>query len=463
MDTKDQLIEKLLQKIAVLEQLVAQQAERIKILERRLAKNSNNSSKPPSSDGLAKSPRNRNRSLREKGRNKSGGQPGHLGKTLKQTQHPDRVICHTLTSCPACQCSLKKTESQDFTKRQVFDIPPPTLTVTEHQAEVKVCPDCRIRVTAAFPIGVNAPVQYGPVVQSYAVYLQAQQLLPQARLQQTLCDLFNVKLSAGTLDRLTKTVANHLQDFEATVLEAVKQAPLKHLDETGFRIVGKTQWLHVASNTDWTYYHHSAKRKSLLEDLEGTVVHDHWRPYYQLENVKHALCNAHHLRELKGLMEEKERWAHQMWRLLRLALQVKHHYGGKPIPQNKQRRLLNLYDRIVERGEAYHQALPPYKLKPKRGRTAQRSGCNLLRRLKGCRSDVTRFIAEVETPFTNNLAERDLRMMKVKQKISGCFRSEEGASHFIRLRTFLSTARKQGWNILDAISQAVVEDFLLPA
>jgi len=193
-----------------------------------------------------------------------------------------------------------------------------------------------------FPSGVNAPVQYGSVIQSYAVYFQKQQLLPEERLQQTFSDLFKLKIATATLNRFTEKVYPHLEEFEEAVFKQVKQASLKHLDETGFRIAGRTQWLHVASNADWTYYHHSPKRKSLLEGLTGTIVHDHWRPYYQLEKVKHVLCNAHHLRELKSLMEDKERWAHQMWRLLRFVLQIKHHYAGQSTPKDKQQRLLEI-------------------------------------------------------------------------------------------------------------------------
>ena len=180
-------------------------------------------------------------------------------------------------------------------KRQVFDIPPPTVTVTEHQAEVKACWCCQSRVRAHFPEGVSAPVQYGTVLQSYSVYLQTQQLLPEARIKQTISDLFNAPIACATTNRFSENVYKKLEDFEGATLKALQGAPLKHLDETGFRVNGKTQWLHVASNEQWTYYHYSPKRKSLLEDVSGTVVHDHWRPYYQMDNVNHVLCNAHHL------------------------------------------------------------------------------------------------------------------------------------------------------------------------
>ncbi len=463
MDDNAQLIETLLQRIATLEVLLAQQAAEIAELKKRLSKNSSNSSKPPSSDGLGKSKQRKNNSLRSKSKKKNGGQPGHKGETLKQTPYPDEIIHHEVDVCPTCRFNLGAVSSQGMLKRQVFDIPLPSITVTEHQCEIKTCPSCTSRVTATFPAHVNAPVQYGPVLNSYAVYLKEQQLLPEERLQQTFLDLFNVKITTATLARFSENVYEHLALFEDAVLNKIKDASVKHLDETGFRIIGKTQWLHVASNAQWTYYHHSPKRKSLLEGLRGMVVHDHWRPYYQLKEVAHVLCNAHHLRELKSFMEEKEHWAHQMWRLLRFSLRLKHDCGKNPIADLKQERLLAMYDSIIVRGLEHHKQLPSYTKKPKRGRRAKRPGHNLLLRLKNYREDATRFIREVDAPFTNNLAERDLRMMKVKQKISGCFRSKAGASRFVRIRSFISTARKQGWNILDSIAQAVAQDFILPA
>lgn len=472
MDEKDYLIEieKLLAKIAELECLVLKQAEqiqtqalRIKQLEKQLLKNSKNSSKPPSSDGLKKSNNSRKQSLRESGNKQNGGQPGHTGQTLKQSSQPDRMIMHELSHCPGCSASLITVATEKKLTRQVFDIPPPKLQVTEHQGQVKTCPRCGVRATSVFPDGVNAPTQYGPVIQSYAVYLQQQQLLPEARLQEIFSDLFNVKLAKATLASFSQKAAKHLADFEAHVFNQLQLSKVKHLDETGFRIGGKTQWLHVASNNHWTYYHHSPKRKSLLEGLQGMIVHDHWRPYYQINDVKHVLCNAHHLRELKSLMEDQEQWAHQMSRLLRLALEIKYHYGGQGIPQQKQQRLLSMYDWIIKKGLAYHNGLPPYKLKPRRGRCAHRTGYNLLVRLRDYRSDATRFITEIDAPFTNNLAERDLRMMKVKQKISGGFRSDHGATTFVRIRSLVSTARKQGWSILDCIAQATCANFLLPS
>jgi transposase len=275
-------------------------------------------------------------------------------------------------------------------------------------------------------------------------------------LQEQFKDLFNIPLATATLNRFSQNLYDTLEVFEQEVFNKISQAVLKHLDETGFRIAGKTQWLHVASNEHVTYYHYSPKRKSLLEGLTGTVVHDHWKAYYQLEGVSHALCNAHHLRELNALIEDKERWAFKMKRFLVFALRYRKAYQDQNIPPVKLDRLIELYHQIVDEGLTFHNGLPMYKPKAARGRIKRRTGHNLLLRLQNYCSDVLRFLTDPNVPFTNNQAERDIRMMKCKQKISGGFRTIEGAKIFIRIRGFISTARKQGWNILSTLSQALM-------
>ena len=286
---------------------------------KRLNKNSHNSSKPPSSDGLSKPSKNPTSSLREKSNNKSGGQPGHRGETLKQVEHPDKVERHELAICPLCQTSLASVNALGIVKRQVFDLPVPKVEVTEHQAEIKQCFCCNKRVMATFPLGVNSPTQYGEVVKSTALYFQ-QQFIPEDRLQETFHDLFKIDLATATLNRFSESFYETLAPFEDSVLSQVKADPVKHLDETGCRVSGKTHWLHVASTDSLTYYHVSIKRKSLLDDLLGIVIHDHFKPYYTLPHVAHGLCNQHHLRELKALIEfDKEAWARTMQRFLRFA------------------------------------------------------------------------------------------------------------------------------------------------
>jgi transposase len=468
MDKKDRLIQQLTEEVRKLtdensalkkmvEQLLVRIAElvvRIAELEKRLNKNSRNSSKPPSSDGLSKPPRTT--SLREAGKNKSGGQSGHKGETLKQVQTPDKIEQHRVTQCPDCAADLGSEEPSSLIKRQVFDILPPKIEVTEHQAEIKICSCCKKRVAAKFPCSVNAPTQYGEVIQTWAVYLQHQQFIPEDRVQETLQDLLGVKLATATLNRISEEMHNQLTDFEDAVLTKIKTAPVKHLDETGFRIGGNTQWLHVAATESLTYYQASPKRKSLLEGLKNIVIHDHWKPYYQLPEVSHALCNQHHLRELQALIEyEKESWAKKMRRFLRFALRYRHVYGDAPIEEDKLVKLTELYDRIIQQGIIYHESLPCFSIKKGRGRAARRTGHNLVLRLKEYREDTLRFLTTPGVPFTNNQAERDLRMMKCKQKISGGFRSAKGAEIFIRIRGFISTARKQGWNIFESIQQVI--------
>ncbi len=442
------------------EQITKQKSE-IRVLKKQLNKNSNNSSKPPSSDGLKKKPRTQ--SLRKNGQNQSGGQKGHKGKTLHQVSNPDHTNRHNLTTCPNCSSSLKNVHVDRLNKRQVFDIAMPKLEVTEHQTEAKKCPCCCEMVTSSFPKDVQAPVQYGPNIQSFAQYFHHGQLIPEDRLQEVFLDIFGIQIATATLTSFSKKLSTKLEPFNQAVLDKICTAIKKHLDETGFRIGGKTNWLHVASNEDLTYYHFSKKRKSLLDGLTGLVVHDHWKPYYKLENVIHALCNAHHLRELKALIEDNELWAHQMWRFLLFALKYRKAYPNTPIPSDKLCRLVKLYNRIIDIGLRFHNGLPPPSSVGIRGRKKRHPGHNLLLRLQRYQEDVLRFLKDHRSSFTNNQAERDIRMMKCKQKISGGFRTNEGAQQFVSIRGFISTARKQGWNIFKALSRAIAGNVPMPA
>jgi len=456
MKDHEQNITTLLAKLAELEEVIKQQAARIAELERRLNKNSSNSSKPPSSDGLSKPPRTT--SLREKGKNKSGGQKGHKGETLKQTESPDIIKKHVLVICPDCKHSLIQSPVLGIIKRQVFDIPPPKVEVTEHQAEIKYCTCCNKTMTAAFPSDIRAPVQYGKLIRSWSVYYQNQHFIPEDRVQQLFSDLYGIQLATATITGYNEMAFDALAAFEASTLSLVKEAAVKNLDETGFRVGGKTQWLHVASTKKITYYHVCAKRKSLIEGLSGTVVHDHWKSYYNLIGVEHALCNQHHLRELKAIIEhDHEQWTEDMRRLLRVALRCRHFYAEKAIPPGRIRWLTQIYDEIVKQGLRFHTTQTPLPCKGKQGRKPRRTGHNLLLRLFHYKQDVLRFLHDSAVPFTNNDAERDLRMMKCKQKISGGFRTTQGAEQFARIRGFISTIRKQGLSIINSI-QSIFSD-----
>jgi transposase len=333
--------------------------------------------------------------------------------------------------------------------------------VIEHRAHNCECTACGATTRALFPDGVNAPVQYGARITAFVIYLLHYQLLPENRLAALMADLFGVKVAAATIARMSRTCAERLQGFVETVRDLVAGAPVKHMDETGFRIGGKTQWLHVASTAMLTFYRVCAKRGSLLANVVGIVVHDHWKPYYTIEGVLHALCNAHHLRELKALVEiEKEEWARRMQRLLRRACHVTNRARERGVPLKP--RLIEYferrYDAVLAEGLAFHETQLPLGRAvikgggKRRGRTPRRTGHNLLLRLATRKQDTLRFLHDPTVPFTNNQAERDGRMMKLRQKISGGFRSLQGAMDFALIRSFASTARKQGWNIIDALS-----------
>ena len=445
-------------KIAALEKENQALRERIAELERRLGIDSQTSSKPPSSDGLKKKNTHRTRSLRSQSQRPTGGQKGHQGQTLKQVSEPDKIIYHSAPDCcSGCGCDVSTEQVLSVFKRQVFDIPEPRIEVTEHRVEVKQCPRCQQKIQGCFPDQVKAPVQYGVRMKAVSAYLQHQHFIPEDRLSEALQDLFGCRMTPGTIANTSKSLAQSIAPVVDKLASIVKAAPVKHLDETGFRISGKTQWLHVVSTETATWYRPAAKRKDLepLVGITGRAIHDHWKCYFQLEGICHGLCNAHHLRELKALEEiEQESWAFSMKKLLTLANKYRHRYP-ETIPKTIVIRLTQLYESILHRGLDFHESLPPLTRKSNRGRVKRRVGHNLLLRLKDYASDVLRFLMEPDVPFTNNQAERDLRMMKCKQKISGCFRSFETALNFANIRSVLSTARKQNFNLLDVIIQAL--------
>ena len=271
--TREELIALIKAQAAEIAALKARIAE----LERRLGLNSSNSGKPPSSDGLKKPPRVT--SLREPSDKPSGGQKGHKGETLRQVAEPDRIVDHYPPACTACGAAVTPAMSAGHSARQVFDLPEPTpLVVTEHRAHDCWCTGCGARSRASFPDEVKAPVQYGPRIAAVVIYLLHYQLLPEDRLAELMADLFGIRLVAATIARMSRTCAARLQDFVTAVRDLVAGAPVKHMDETGFRIGGQTHWLHVACTAWLTFYRVCARRGSLLADVVGIVVHDHWKP-----------------------------------------------------------------------------------------------------------------------------------------------------------------------------------------
>lgn len=429
-------------------------------LRRQIDKNSSNSSKPPSSDGLRK-PVRPPKSLRGASGKKSGGQLGHKGDTLRPAAKPDRIERHDAAHCAHCAAALTAAMTRGVERRQVFDLPDPRLEVTEHQARIYTCTSCHGVTKAPFPEGVNAHVQYGPRLRAAAIYLNAQQLIPEDRVGQLLKDLFGAgSLCPASVAAWCEAKAQALGPVVARIVDLLARAPVRNLDETGFRVGKKLQWLHSASNEALTHYRVTSKRGDVPKFLEGgVIVHDHFRPYFRLNGVAHALCNAHHLRELKALIDiEKEPWARKMSRLLvKMAHAVNKavEKGQSALATRQRRRFEALYDAVLAQGLAFHEAQPPLDRKRgARGRVAKRPGHNLVVRLRVYRSDVLRFLTDFAVPFSNNLAEQDIRMMKVRMKISGCFRTTGGAETFAILRSVISTARKRGWNILQTLASS---------
>jgi transposase len=425
-------------------------------LRRRLDLNSSNSSKPPSSDGLKKKPRLPG-SLRGRSGKPSGGQAGHKGDTLKQVEAPDRIERHTAQACCHCSAGLSAWMQTGMERRQVFDLPTRLIEVTEHQASVYRCAACGFETRAAFPAAVASAAQYGERVRAAAIYLNVQQLIPEDRVAQTMNDVFGAPyLCAASLTTWVEDKATALAGVVAHIVALAAQAPVRHLDETGFRVAGKGQWLHTVSTETLTHYRVAEQRGAVPKGLTGgVVVHDHFKPYYGLTDVAHAYCNAHHLRELKALIEiDKEPWAKDMSDLLvaaNEAVNKAREAGERALSPAAVKNFVARYWKAIREGLAFHRSLPALA-RPKRGRTKRRPGHNLLERLKKHKDDVLRFLHDFTVPFTNNLAEQALRMMKVKMKISGAFRTFKGAADFAALRSVVATARKQACNILQALT-----------
>ncbi len=442
---------------AALEARVADFEARIAELEKRLNKNSNNSSKPPSSDGLK---RTKSQRPKNSGR-KQGGQPGHPGQTLNQSETPDITVAVPLDSCPECGADLRDQPATGEEIRQVFDLPPIKMQVTEYRAQRKVCPNCGRSVTAGFPADVCAPAQYGPGMQTVMSYLNVRQVIPCARTAEICQDLFGHRPSAGSVVKAVVRCAERVAPAVAEIRDILTQSPVLHSDETGIRCIGKTHWLHVASTATHSLYSYSSKRgvegfaaADILPDYKGTLIHDFWGPYDTL-GCSHGRCNSHLLRELKSCAEDKHQWAEELILALLAAKQAAdqaREKGDQFLDPAVRKRLKRRYDKWVRTGLKAH----PEQLRStgKRGRIKQSTEHNLLRRLRDKREEVLRFVDDLSVPFDNNQAERDLRMIKVQQKVSGCFRSVRGAERFCIISSYISTVRKQGMDLLESIKAA---------
>lgn len=449
------------QAIALIYEAKIQKLEaRVKELEDQISKNSKNSSKPPSTDAFFKPPK----SLRKKTGQKQGGQKGHKGDTLKMTASPDKIIVHKVDRCEQCDKNLSRQSISKIERRQIYDIPPLQIKVIEHQSEVKIC-SCGC-TNKSFPIGVDHSVAYGSSIKSLMVYLQNYQLLPYQRTTELISDLFNHNVSKGTLYNTSESTYTKLEIFESRIKDLLRYSEVVGFDETGFRVNSKRLWLHSCSTLQHAYYEISLGRGvqamddiNILPGFKGVAVHDFWKSYYKYQ-CKHSLCNAHLLRDLVFVKERfKQNWAEDLINLLtkiKAAKQKAIDKGKLTLSKATLKKYQTKYDSILQSGLKINPFEPPEE--KNRGRYKKTPARNLLERLKNYASDILRFMYEFQVPFDNNFSERDLRMMKVKQKISGCFRSINGANIFTRLRSFIVTARKQNVNVFDALNNLFMEN-----
>lgn len=434
-------------------------------LRARLSLNSRNSSKPPSSDGYEKpAPKSR----RVRSGKKPGKQPGDPGKHLAKRTDPDAVATHAPKSCSGCGGDLSDAPVTSVATRQVFDLPPVALLCTEHRSETKRC-SCGASTAGAFPAVATAPACYGPALRAQVCYLVTRQHLPIARVAELLADTYGAPVSTGTIVAMVKEGAGMLQGFLAQVKDLLSVSKVIHGDETGLRVKALLAWVHAVSSTELTLYHLDDKRGNgamdamgILPTFQGIVVHDGWKAYAKYEKATHALCNAHHLRELTAIAEQEgQHWAEDMADLLTdtwAQVLVAKEKGRAALTKKQLQAFDDRYFEIIDAG---HLANPP-PISTRR-RPKQSKARNLLIRLDRRPEDVQRFAWDFSVPFDNNLSERDIRMIKITQKISGGFRTTEGAEAFLAFRSYLSTVGKQGVNRLGALQQLFLGDPWMPS
>ena len=448
--------------IAEKEQTILEQKGHITELESRLNRNSKNSSMPPSSDTFEK--RTPKANTREKTNRKPGGQPGHVGTTLQAVETPDLIETHDVVECEHCHHDLSSTPVEKVIKRQVADVPQIKIMVTEHHIASKKCPACK-KVTAA-PLSkeLTQSIQYGEHIKALAIYFGNAQFLPLARTVELFKDVLGVEISEGTLVNIQTEMAEKVAPSTEHIKELLIQAIKRHADETGTRIAGELAWVHSASNELLTLYLLHQKRGAeamddmgILPKAKGILSVDELAAYNKYENLWIALCNAHVLRELKGIVEnyKDQSWAKDMIKLLRRinrTVEECKRRGEAQLPEKKLKKFSRQYDHILMRADLQ---VPTTEIqKKKRGRKKQHPAKNLYDRLVKRKEDRLRFMHDFNAPFTNNQAERDLRMVKLRVKISGGYRSRKAAEQHLTIRSYVSTARKQNVNVMDSLRRA---------
>ena len=450
-------------RIAELEAVVAE-------LRAQLEQNSRNSSRPPASDGYAKPSVDKNRSLRRRSGRQSGGQPGHQGHHLERREDPDRAVLHRLEVCDCCGRDLTDSPIVESQSRQVFDLPQlPGLECVAHWIQKRRC-ECGNLASSQFPEEATAPTCYGPRIRALGIYLVSYQHVPYERAAEILTDWAHAPISVATLQAFVTQGAAGLDGFLDEIRGQLAEAEVAHFDETGGRIDGRLQWIHSASTESLTLL--TAHRKRGVEAMDdagvlpifsGIAVHDGWAPYRNFQDALHALCGAHHLRELTGAEEQGQAWALGMSCLLldtKDAVEQAKTDGRERLSASALAKLHASYRELIALGYEENPGLAGQD----QGRRSKRTKAqNLLLRLDERESEVLRFASDFRVPFDNNLSERDLRMIKLQQKISGCWRTSQGAERFLAIRSYLSTARKQGQRPIDVLAALAAGQPWMPA
>ncbi len=475
--TKDEIIEQLLQQINSLmdtveslnqtlddqTKLIAKLNQTIQELKEQINKNSKNSSKPPSSDGLKKP---MPKSLRKPSGRKAGGQNGHAGTHLAVIAQPDETVPHMPSACEGCpHYEMCKGTACIAEKRHVIDAVV-TVNITEHQAlEIPICMLHGDTRKGEFPENIKAAVQYGENLQALSVALNTVGAVSIKRTHEILSGVFNIPIATGTISSMVKRCADTVTDTVHVIKQKMQESGLGHFDETGTRVDKKLWWVHDASNSDYTYLDISAKRGvagmeqcGVLPHFHGIAMHDCWASYWNYPDAQHAVCCAHLLRELTGISENHpgQKWACAFIDLLLNMKKAKDKAigaGKESLGYYHYHKFDKQYDKLIK--QAREENPLPETTAKKRGRKKKGKILALVERLDHYKASVCLFIKNFKVPFDNNQAERDIRMIKVKTKVSGCFRTETGARDYLKIMSYVGTANKQGINAYEAIRKAI--------